>query len=133
MIIDSSAIVAILLKEDGHERVRERIVQASEVRVGASTVVETGIVLVARMGVRGKTLLARFLQEGGIEVVPTTQEHWWIAVDAYERFGKHRHRASLNFGDCLTYATASVAGEPLLCIGDDFPETDLVLADEGSR
>lgn len=128
MIIDSSAIVAILLKEDGHERLQERIVQASEVGVGAATVVETGIVLVARMGVRGKTLLARFLQEGGIEVVPMTQDHWWIAVDAYERFGKRRHPAGLNFGDCLTYATASVAGEPLLCIGDDFPETDLALA-----
>ncbi|RCW39529.1 ribonuclease VapC [Halopolyspora algeriensis] len=128
MIIDSSAIVAILLKEDGHERLQERIVQASEVGVGAATVVETGIVLVARMGVRGKTLLARFLQEGGIEVVPMTQDHWWIAVDAYERFGKRRHPAGLNFGDCLTYATASVAGEPLLCTGDDFPETDLALA-----
>lgn len=127
MILDSSAIVAVLCKEDGHERLQERIAQASEIRVGASTVIETGIVLVARMGVHGKTLLARFLQEGEVEVVPTTQEHWWAAVDAYERFGKRRHRAGLNFGNCLTYATASVAGEPLLYLGDDFPETDLML------
>lgn len=127
MILDSSAIVAVLCKEDGHERLQERIAQASEIRVGASTVIETGIVLVARMGVHGKTLLARFLQEGEVEVVPTTQEHWWVAVDAYERFGKRRHRAGLNFGNCLTYATASVAGEPLLYLGDDFPETDLML------
>lgn len=133
MIIDSSAIVAVLLKEDGHERIRQRIAEASTIRIGASTAVETGIVLVARIGAGGKSLLARFLQECEIEVEPTTKEHWWVAVQAYERFGKRRNAAGLNFGDCLTYATASVAGEPLLCVGDDFPRTDLLLADGGDE
>lgn len=73
------------------------------------------------------------MQEGEIEVIPTTQEHWWTAVDAYERFGKRGRPAGSNFGDCLTYATASVAGEPLLHVGDDFSETDLLLVGGGGK
>jgi ribonuclease VapC len=97
------------------------------VRIGAPTVVETGIVLVARLGVTGRTLLARFLQEVGAETVPLGEQHWPVAARAYDRFGKGRHPAGLNFGDCLTYAVAAVAGEPLLCVGDVFARTDLVL------
>lgn len=129
MIIDSSAIVAILLKEDGHERLVKHLSDAEEVKVGAPTAIETGIVLTARLGVIGRTLLARFLGEAGVEIVECGQRHWMVAVEAYERFGKGRHPAGLNFGDCLTYAIASVSGEPLLCVGEDFPETDVALVD----
>ena len=75
-----------------------------------------------------KTLLARFLQEAEIEVVAFGAEHWTVAADAYLAYGKGRHRAGLNVGDCMTYAVAKLAGEPLLCLGDDFPATDLEVA-----
>jgi ribonuclease VapC len=87
--------------------------------------VETGIVLAARLGIAGKTLLARFVQEAGLTVLPLTDEHWPVAVDAFVRFGKGRHPAALNFGDCLTYAVSRVAGQPLLYVGQDFAKTDL--------
>ena len=81
----------------------------------------------ARLGPRGKTVLARFLQENVIQTVPCDEEHAAAALDAHSRFGKGRHPAALNFGDCCTYATASIAGEELLCAGDDFRQTDLPL------
>ncbi len=81
--------------------------------------------LSARFGPRGKTVLARFLQENAIQTVAFDEGHAAVALDAYSRFGKGRHPAALNFGDCCTYATASIAGEPLLCVGDDFRQTDL--------
>jgi ribonuclease VapC len=100
---------------------------AATAGIGAPTLVETGIVLAARLGVGGKTLLARFVQEAGLTVVPFAAEHWPVAVDAYIRYGKGQHPAGLNFGDCLTYAICRLADEPLLCIGDYFPRTDLDL------
>lgn len=127
MIVDSSAIVATLLKEPGFERLIEPITTAPVVGVGAPTLVETGIVLVARLGPAGESLLARFLQEAGVIPLQFTREHWPIAVDAFQRFGKGRHPAALNFGDCLTYAVARLAGRPLLCTGNDFARTDLPL------
>ena len=98
------------------------------VGVGAATLVETGIVLVARRGRPGRTLLARFVADAGISTVAVTDEHWGVAVDAFARYGKGRHAAALNFGDCLTYSVARVAQQPLLCVGEDFSQTDLPLA-----
>lgn len=127
MIIDTSAVVAILREESTSEALLERIDEATMVGIGAPTLVESGIVLLGRVGVVGRTLLARFLQEGGVDVLPFTEQHWSLAVDAFSRFGKGRHPAALNFGDCLTYATSRVADQPLLCLGDDFSQTDLPL------
>jgi ribonuclease VapC len=84
-------------------------------------------VLTARFGPRGKTALARFLQENSVQTVAFGDAHASAALDAFSRFGKGRHPAALNFGDCCAYAVASVAGEPLLCLGDDFAKTDLLL------
>jgi ribonuclease VapC len=128
MIIDTSAILAILQQESGYERLRRRLAETAQTRIGAPTCMEAGIVLVARYGARGRTLLARFLQENHIETVPFTERHTEIAIDAFSRYGKGRHPAGLNLGDCLTYATAYLAGEPLLQVGDDFVQTDLELA-----
>jgi ribonuclease VapC len=128
VIVDSSAIVAILLKEPGYERLRDYLAAAGHVSIGAPTVVESSLVLCSRLGHAGKTLLARFLQEAEIEVVEFVADHWTVAADAYLAYGKGRHRAGLNFGDCMTYAVAKLAGEPLLCLGDDFPATDLEVA-----
>lgn len=128
MIIDSSAIIAILLREPGYERLMVAFESARVVGVGAPTLVETGIVLTARLGPAGMSILSRFLQESGAVIVPFGPAHWQTAVDAFDRFGKGRHPAALNFGDCLSYATATMAGQPLLAVGLDFPLTDLQLA-----
>jgi ribonuclease VapC len=125
VIVDSSAIVAVLLRQPGYEPVLEQLARATAPAAGAPTLAEAGIVLAARLGVAGKSLLARFLQESGLVVVPFGDGHWGAAVDAFLRYGKGRHPAGLNFGDCLTYAVARLAGEPLLCLGDDFAKTDL--------
>ena len=127
MIIDSSAILSVTGKGPGCERIIHELAASPVTRIGAPTRLETGIVLTARFGPRGKTALARFLQESSIETVAFDEAHASVALDAYSRFGKGRHPAALNFGDCCTYAIASVAGEPLLCIGDDFARTDLLL------
>ena len=127
MIIDSSAILAVIGKEPGYEGIVHELAASSGTRIGAPTRLETGIVLTARFGPRGRTVLARFLQENYIQTVAFDDAHADAALDAYSRFGKGRHRAALNFGDCCTYAVASVAGESLLCVGDDFARTDLLL------
>jgi ribonuclease VapC len=127
VIIDSSAILAVIGKEPGYERIVHELAASPRTRIGAPTRLEAGIVLTARFGPVGKTALARFLQENAIETVAFGEGHAAIALDAYSRFGKGRHPAALNFGDCCTYAIASIAGEPLLCIGDDFVKTDLHL------
>jgi len=128
VILDSSAVIAILLKQPGYERLRDRLATSEQARIGAPTVLESSMVLCARLGRAGKTLLARFLEEAEIEVVEFTADHWTVAADTFIHYGKGRHRAGLNFGGCTTYAVARLAGEPLLCLGDDFPATDLELA-----
>jgi len=127
MIIDTSAVISILKQEPGHDRLRRCITADERPKIGAPTQVETGMVLIGYFGLRGRTLLARFLHETRIETVPFTEDHWTAALDAFSHFGKGRNRAGLNFGDCLSYATAYVAKEPLLCVGNHFPQTDLPL------
>ena len=127
MIIDSSAIVAVLLREKGSEPVLEALETADAFRVGAPTLVETAMVLTGRLGDDGRTMLLSLLQEVDVDVLSFGDAHWRIAQSAFVRYGKGRHPAALNFGDCLTYATAYVAGEPLLCVGGDFAQTDLDL------
>jgi ribonuclease VapC len=127
VILDTSAVVSILLREHGHESLLEHLAPHRAPGIGAPTLCEAGAVLTTRLGVQARTLLARFVEEAGIVVIPFGDEHWPIAVDAFRRFGKGRHEARLNFGDCLTYATARLADEPLLALGDDFAKTDLEL------
>ena len=125
MILDSSVIVAIVLKEPGYENLLGKIQSASAIGMGTPTLVETGIVLTARLDSGGKRILDRILQEFQVTPVPFGEAHWREAVTAYERFGKGRHPASLNFGDCLSYATSRLTGQPLLFTGDDFAKTDV--------
>ncbi len=129
MIVDSSAVLAVLFRESHADAVVAELEAAQRAGIGAPTAVEAGIVLTARLGVTGRSLLARFLAEASIDVLPLSAEHWPHAVDAYVRFGKGRHPAGLNFGDCLTYAVARHARQPLLCVGQDFPQTDLEIVD----
>jgi len=128
MILDTSAIVATLLREPGHETLRSRLAEARSLGVGTPTLLETSIVLSARLSLDAGGVLARFLQETETTAIPFGEAHCSAAHQAWLRFGKGRHPAALNFGDCATYATALLAGEPLLCTGEDFPQTDLALA-----
>lgn len=125
MIVDSSALLAIAFREPGHEALVRRILAAEAVAAGTPTLAETGIVLDARLGAAAHGMLERMLDELAIQEIPFGEIHWREAVDAYRRFGRGRHPASLNFGDCMTYAAARLSGEPLLFVGDDFSRTDL--------
>ena len=128
MVLDSSAIVAIHLREPGHERLIERIDGASVVVVGVPTLLETVMVMTARLGQDARPMLFAFLRRLDAEVVPFHEEHLDAAATAFLRFGRGRHPAALNFGDCMAYAVASVAGMPLLYTGEDFGKTDIAAA-----
>ncbi len=125
--MDTSALMAIVFQEAGYESVLARIRDASLVGSGTPTLAEAGIVLEARLGDRAPGLLERLLDELAVEEITFGAIHLREAVDAYRRFGKGRHPAALNFGDCMTYAVARLTQEPLLCVGDDFSKTDLEL------
>lgn len=105
-----------------------KLIAASEAGVGVPTLAETAIVLSARLKRDARGILSRFLEEASISTIPFVEAHYGTAVEAWLRYGKGRHRASLNFGDCLSYAIAKVTGQPLLCTGNDFSYTDLDLA-----
>lgn len=128
MILDSSAIIALILGEADADRMRIGLARDVRRGVGAPTLFEAGLVLVSRFGATGGAALAAFLVGVGTSVVPFGERHWPVALDAWARFGRGRHPAALNFGDCLTYAVAKLSGEPLLCTGEDFAKTDLALA-----
>ena len=128
MIVDSSAIVAIVLREPGFEELVQKMARAETVAVGAPTLAETGIVLTVRLERDAQGLLQGLLREWEAVTVNFGEEHWRETLSAYSRFGRRRHRARLNFGDCMSYAVARLAGETLLCTGNDFPRTDLELS-----
>ncbi len=128
MVLDTSAILALLFREPGRDDLLRKIGAAATVAVGAPTLAECSIVLAARMGDAGPRHLGRLVDRAGVVVIPFDGVHWQVAADAWLRFGRGRHPARLNLGDCLAYATARVAGQPLLCIGSDFPQTDVALA-----
>ena len=128
MTIDSSALIAILLSEAGHLDLVDRILAAGSVRVGAPTLVETSMVFASRRGTASTREVDELVQELGVTVVPFGEPEWHAATDAFLRFGRGRHPAALNFGDCLAYANATTARDTLLFVGDDFARTDITPA-----
>ena len=125
MVIDTSAIMAILLGEAAAGQLVEAL-EADRTRlVSAATVVETSLVVLGRFGEMGDPQVDRLLRGIGAEVVPVGLEQVAIARDAALRFGRGRHPAALNFGDCFSYALAMESGEPLLFVGEDFAKTDV--------
>jgi ribonuclease VapC len=126
MIVDSSVLLAIIFREPGHEGIVTELAQADALAAGTPTLAETGIVLRARLADSADGMLERLLDELNIQEIPFGEIHWREAVDAFRRFGKGRHPASLNYGDCMTYATARLAGEKLAYTGQDFAQTDLI-------
>ena len=125
VILDSSAIVAIMLAEPGYKTLLDKIVSSAVVAVSAPTVVEAAIVLSSRLGRDARPELNEFLRQAEVEVIPFTDEHVNLVMDAFLRYGKGRHPAALNFGDCLAYATAALSASPLLFTGKDFSRTDI--------
>ena len=130
MIVDSSALIALIQNEPAAEPVAAALAGARSPVISAATLTETLIVLTARQGPVARTVFDRLSAEINLGVAEYTAEHAYAAQRAYLKFGRSRHPASLNFGDCMSYATAELAHEPLLAIGDDFPQTDLEF-DEG--
>ncbi|MCL4434978.1 MAG: type II toxin-antitoxin system VapC family toxin [Actinobacteria bacterium] len=125
MIVDSSALVAVIFQEPDYEIIIDKLVESSATGIGTPTLVETGIILDARLRKDSRFLLTRMLGEFNIVEVPFGESHWRESLVAYRRFGRGRHRANLNFGDCLSYAVVRLASEPLLFVGKDFAATDL--------
>lgn len=128
MIVDSSALVAIVLIEPGWERLRDCLARVGDASVSAVSLVEAGMVLESRLGPAGAVQLDDLLLDAELTVVPFDEAQARLAREAFRRFGRGRHPAGLNFGDCCVYALARSRGEPLLFVGDDFARTDVVPA-----
>ncbi len=129
MIVDASALIAIVIDEPRSAELADKLRLSDVKGIGTPTLVETGIVLTARIGPDAAgSILSVLLERFDIRPIAFGERHWREAFRAAVHYGKGRHDAALNFGDCLTYAVAKLSGQPLLCIGDDFARTDLVLA-----
>lgn len=126
--VDSSALLCVLLGEADSERVAEALDQSQSTIISAPVLVEARIVTEARLGPLGVANLDLLLSTASIKVVPFSEPEAQAAMAAWRRFGKGNHRAGLNFGDCMSYATAVIADAPLLFVGDDFARTDVVAA-----
>ena len=127
MIVDTSAVLAVLFREPDAERYARAILTASPCRMSVASLLEASIVI----GGRGRATdveLDSFVEEAEIELAPVTREQVDAARHAWRRFGKGNHEAALNFGDCFAYALARTSGEPLLFKGDDFTRTDIETA-----
>jgi ribonuclease VapC len=126
MVIDTSAIVAILFDEAGRHDF-DRLIAEDDIRlISAVTRVEAAFVIEGRTRDIGRARLDRFFALNGIEIIPVTPEQAELAVETFRRYGKGRHSAALNIGDCFSYALAKATGEPLLFKGNDFSQTDIV-------
>lgn len=125
MVVDTSALLAIL-QDEPERRAFNEAIESSDVRVmSVANFVETSIVIEARYGADGVRDLDLFIERAGIELVEVTVAHAQEARRALSRFGKGRQAAGLNFGDCFAYALAVERDEPLLFKGDDFARTDV--------
>ncbi|GAC1436730.1 MAG: type II toxin-antitoxin system VapC family toxin [Terriglobales bacterium] len=125
MVIDSSALVAIFLGEPERQSLLDLIMAAETRLISAASVVETGIVLETRRGEEAGREFDLFLIRVNIEIVPVDAEQSELARSAWRHYGKGRHPAGLNFGDCFAYALSKSQGHPLLAKGDDFARTDI--------
>ena len=128
MIVDTSAILAILFDEPDATVFAQALSGADSCRISAATFVEAAIVVEAQTRTGGGRQLDALLRRGSIAIEPVTEEQAHIARQAFIDYGKGRHRASLNYGDCFAYALAATLNEPLLFKGDDFGRTDIAPA-----
>ncbi len=131
MVIDTSAVVAILQDEPERRAINEAIEAADSRKLSVASWVELSIVIESRLGAEGLRVLDRFVDRAGIELIPVGREHGEAARHAFCQFGKGKHAAGLNYGDCFSYALASVLNEPLLFKGEDFSRTDIAAVPYG--
>ncbi len=132
IVVDTSAVVAILGNESDADDVIAALDIAEERLMSAATLVELGIVMEARLGPAGALAVDRFLRDGEVDVVAVDRRQADRALDGWRRFGKGRHEAALNLGDCFTYALAADRDLPVLCTGNDFERTDVTVWPEPS-
>ena len=125
MVIDTSAMIAIILGEPERQAFSTAILADGTRIAGVATVFEASMVMTGRSGDAGPEEVRRFIRRLQVETVPFTAEQLDHAQEAFRRFGKGRHPAALNFGDCMSYALAMATGEPLLFKGNDFARTDI--------
>ena len=125
MVIDSSAIIAIFSRENGYQNLVSSMLASHELRIAAPTLLETKIFVIRKFGSGATNLVDELLESLEVEVIAFDSELIDIALEAYSRFGKGRHQAALNFGDCFSYALAKSTDDPLLFTGNDFVHTDL--------
>jgi ribonuclease VapC len=125
MVVDTSAMIALLSMEPEAARLATALESDITRLISAATVVEAGMVIEARYGAAGGRELDLLIAKAGLSTEAVTAQQADVARDAWRRYGKGRHSAGLNFGDCFSYALAKVTGEPLLFKGDDFTDTDI--------
>ena len=126
MVLDTSALVAILQNEHERRLFNEAIESAETRSMSTASFVETSIIMESRYGPDGIRDLDLFISKAQISLVPVDTDQAYIARNAFRQYGKGRHSARLNFGDCFAYALAKAWGEPLLFKGDDFTQTDII-------
>jgi ribonuclease VapC len=127
LVVDTSAAVAVILGEPGSEELAVYLENALTRLMSAAIRVELGIVIEARLWPAGQDVVDRFLRDAKIDIVPVDADLAARAMSGWRRYGKGRHPAGLNFGDCFTYALAEQTGHSVLCTGDDFAATDLTV------
>jgi len=127
VVIDTSALVALLGMEPEAARLAAAIEADGTRLISAASILEAAVVIESRYGPEGGRELDLLVAKAGLSVEPVTAQQAEIAREAWRRFGKGRHPANLNFGDCFSYALARVTGEPLLFKGTDFPQTDVAV------
>jgi ribonuclease VapC len=127
LVVDTSAAVAVILSEPGGEELAGHLEDALTRMMPAAIRVELGIVIEARLGPVGQDIVDRFLRDARIDIVSVDADLAARAMSGWRRYGKGRHPAALNFGDCFTYALAERTGLPVLCTGDDFAATDITV------
>jgi ribonuclease VapC len=124
LVVDTSAAVAVLTGETGADWLRGMLADAPRSVLPAATYLELGTVLEARLGLAGTGVAARLVRDAEIEVIAVSARAAERALEGWRRFGRGRHPAALNFGDCLVYGTAAEMDLPILCTGNDFARTD---------
>ena len=129
MIIDSSAVIAVLFDEPDREKITRAIGDDDRRFMSTATLLEASIVVEAKRGEHAGRELDLLLHRADVEIVPFDTEQSRVAIAAWRQFGKGRHPAALNFGDCFAYALSAITGEPLLFSGDDFDKTDVAAVD----
>jgi ribonuclease VapC len=127
LVVDTSAAVAVILGEACGEELAAQLEEALVRLMSAAIRVELGIVIEARLWPAGQDVVDRFLRDAKIDIVPVDADVADRAMSGWRRYGKGRHRAGLNFGDCFTYALAERTGHPVLCTGDGFAATDVTV------